>query len=589
MLVRAARLLDGALECAVVSFAWWTVLYHLALIAPVPASVVWWLWVAGTGVVVGARLRCPRGPEPTGGSGPNGVAMVVAAAMATLASVLVRPDLDDASYVVRSTWVAERGALRVGDVIFSDGRWAGLPEQTPYLPSFEGLLGMTARTLGVPAADVVYTWYVPVATFAAVWALWSLLRAWRVRAAAGALVLACLFLLYGGADHASWGNLHLGRIWQGKVTLLALVVPLVYAWVARYWDSRPGVGRATSLVLVGAAGVAAAGLSPAGIFVVPGAVAVAAAAGAFTGRVRRALVLLVVGSLYPLVGGVVMKIAGHTVDAIPGTTAISPWQRTLGTGVPMLVVVVAAVAALVSLLPGAARTRSRIGTLTPALAVLVGGLIALPPVTRALVSVMGTDAIVWRIVWVVPVPALVGMLAAPPLTRWRTLTPVVGLGAATALLLGGTPLWSAANRATITGPGSWKMAERDLSTARWIVADRSVGGRYLAREEVVAAVGAMTADLSPVGSRPGYIESYGHQPDAHASARLLLQSWVDGTDRPDGAAVQAALTLLDVRLVCADETIVEGLGQDWYVAWHGAADTCAIRRTGEVDGPDAGG
>jgi hypothetical protein len=569
-----ASLLDGVLECAVLAFAWWTLLDHLALLASLPATLTWWVWLVGSAALVAVRVLLQRRVGRLGAPGRgHGWAALVALGMAALSAVVVRPDLDDASYTVRSAWVASRGVLDGGDVIFSDGRWPGLPEQTPYLPSFENLLGATAGTTGLSAGALVYAVYVPLATAAAVWALWTLVREWRVRRPVAVLVLACVLLLWGATEHASWANLHLGRIWQGKVTLLAVLVPLTYAWCARYWASRRGASRASALVLVASAGVAAVGLSPAGIFVVPGVVVVASVVGLLTRRARRAALLVATGCAYPLLAGLVMATAGRTDDAIPASTAAGPWERTLGSGPVAWVVLAAGLAALVALYPPAARARSVVATATAAASVVVGLVLALPPVTDLLAVVMGTDAIVWRVVWVVPVPLLVGMLAAPTRRGPRPAATVVGLAAALTLVVGGQAVWSAQNGAVLAAPGTWKVHADDLVTARWVVA-HAPAGRYLAREGVVAAVGTTTADLAPVGSRPGYIEPYLELPEALAADRLLLQAWVDGARELTGTEAAEALATLDVRLVCGRPAMGDVLGDRWAAVWSGGPDTC---------------
>lgn len=570
-----ARLLDGALECAVASFALWTVLYHLALVVGLSPTALWWVWAAGSAGLVLARVRFGAWVPAVAPARGTGWVVALASAAAALASAVVRPDLDDASYMVRAAWVAARGRLGDRDVIFSDGRWHAMAEQNPYLPSIETLFGMTSHVTGISAGTVAYTLYVPVAAFAAVWALWLLLRAWRVRRPLLALLLACTFLLVGGDVHASWGNLHLARIWQGKVTLLAVLVPVAYAWAARYWESAAGARRWVALALVGLVGVAATGLSPAGIFVVPGVIVIAAVVGLFLRRVGASVALAVAGALYPLGAGLVVKLVGDQSDSVPSYTVVGPWERTLGTGTAAVVVLVAAIVAIVGLLvPRLARTEGRIGAVTAGASALAGMVIAIPAVSAAAVSVMGTDAIAWRIVWVVPVPALVGMLAAPTgrgRGLWSAATAVV---AAVVLVVGGLPIWSPQNGATVGAPGSWKMWDRDLTTARWVV-DQAPAGRYLARVEVVAAVGTLSADLAPVGSRPSYMYYYADDPEAQMAQRSLLQNWVDGvTPTPDPALVADAIGALDVSVVCGPGSMGAVLGAGWEVAYQNGMDTC---------------
>lgn len=564
--------LDAVVESAVASFALWTLLYHLALVAGLPARATFAGWVAVSVAVVVLRARyrwrlVPAGPH-------TGAAVVLGLVVATLSAVVVRPDLDDASYTVRGTWVAARGAFGTRDVIFSDGRWPALAEQTPYLPAVETLAGLLARATGMHAADLLYGVYVPVASFAAVWALWMLLRSWGARRPAAALLLALLFLLWGGATHGSWGNLHLLRIWQGKVTFLSVVVPLVYCWAARYWAAPTVRGRRTALALVGLAGVAGVGLTPAAIFVLPCVVLVAAVVGLVTHRVPAALRLVLVGAAYPLGAGAVVLLIGSTRDVVPGVD-VNPWVKTLGTGLPLAVAVLAAVVAVGGLvLPRLLRTSRDEGRLTAGASVLAGALIAVPALYSAAVDVMGTNAIAWRLVWLVPLPALVGLLACLPRGRVPVPAGAVPVAVAAALVLGGTPLWSPSNGAVLARPGDWKMYPEALATARWVVGSAPTGP-YLAREEVVAAVGTITAELRPVGSRPGYLAEYEDQPGAAGPDRLVLQRWANSAAGPaDLERVPEALAALEVRTVCLPPEAVPPPGAGWTEAFRGARDVC---------------
>nr|WP_277355722.1 DUF6077 domain-containing protein [Cellulomonas hominis] len=556
---------------AVLALAAWTVVYHVGSLADVPAATAWVAWAVVACALVALVPRLPRGPW-TGQSAWH--AGVLGAGAAFLASCLIRPDLDDASYLVRSAWIARTGVLHPGDVIFSGGAWPGLPEQTPYLPSFEALLGATSRVTSISAGALTYVVYVPLASFAAVWALGMLARTWRVRRIGLVVTLAAVVLLWGGGINASWGNLHLGRIWQGKVTLLAVLVPLTYALAAWCVTAR-GPVRRLALLVVAAAGIAGVGLSPSAVFVVPGVLAVSAVGAVLSGRGRAGVLAVLAGSAYPLAAGIVTAVAGRTGEAIPGSTPVNPWIRTLGSGVQAWVVLLAAVAVLIT---AASRRMSAarrvIGRWTAAAAAVSGAVLAAPPTTDLLVRVMGTDAIAWRMVWVVPVPLLVGMLAG--VGRVRVLGVVVAVATSVALVAGGLPLWSARNNATLAAPGSWKMAAGDLETARWLVGAAS-GGRYLAREQVVAAVGVLDPGSLPVGSRPGYVEAYRDVDGAMVDERLLLQNLADGVASPEPDEVGRALARLDVRLVCFPADRGGVLEAGWTAAYRGTTDTCWVR------------
>lgn len=570
--------LDGALEWFVAAFALWTVLYHLASATGWGALPTWVVWIVGAVAIAILRVRLRtvlrRGYPPAA----DVAAAVVALGFAVLSAVMVRPDLDDASYMVRARWVQGNDVLAPGDVIFSDNQWDALVGQSPYLASFEAMLGMLARSTGIPVGTLTYVLVVPVASAAAVWALWTLLRAWRVRRPLQALLLACVFLLWGGATHASWGNLGIGRIWQGKVVLLAVLVPLLLAWCARYWQAR-GTRRGAVLVLVVCGSVAGVGLTSAAVFVVPGLVVVGALLGLVTRRVLPAAVLVVAGAAYPLGAGVVTRLFGNmsTDSAVVASAGIGAWERTLGTGVPLWVVAVAAVAALSGLVPALARTEGVIGALTAAAAVLVGALIAVPAVWELMVRVMGTDAIAWRLAWVVPVPVLVGMLASPTRRgpRWTGLAG--GAVVAVLLVAQGVPLWSSTNGVVQVGAPAWKLPPQDLETARWVV-DHPPDGRYAAPLWVTTGVGVLSSELLPVGSRSDYLASYTDDPEARVPERLALQNWVDGVAVPaELALVPDALVSLDVALVCGPDGLAATALAGWTESYVGPTHTCWTR------------
>jgi hypothetical protein len=570
--------LDGALEAGVLAFAVWTVLYHLGLAVGARATVVLALWfpVAIAIVVLRARGRRAR---PVHGRAANVLAALVSLACAVLASLLVRPDLDDASYVVRSTWVAQRDDLGARDIVFSGGVWGPLVGQDPYLPSFEALLGVLARATGISPGSMVYLLWAPVGAAAAVWALWTLLRSWRTRVAPVALLLGVVVVLWGGAVHASWGNFHLGRIWQGKTVLVAVLVPAAYAWCAAYWRSTPGARRRGALALVTASGVAAVGLSPAGVFVLPEVAVVGAVVGLVARRPGRAVLLAAAGCAYPLLAGLVTRLVGNVGEAAATVGApVNPWVRTLGQGWPAAVVALAALAGLLGvLLPRWSGIGSPAGRATAAASVVTGALIGLPPVFDVLARVMGTDAIAWRALWVVPVPALVGTLAGwlPGTPRLR---PAVGALVAAALVVGGLPIWSSANHAELTRSPRWKFPPQDLVTARWLADHAPREGTYLARTNVVPATGVMTSELRPVGSRPDYLVHYADLPEAQVVARGALQQWVDGgPGTADPVALGALFDALDVRAVCAVGDRRSELGGAWREAARPGVDTCWLR------------
>jgi hypothetical protein len=553
-------LIDLVPLVAMTAFATWTVLYLVALAGLIPSAVAFWAWVALLPACVVLVVRTLRGaldalPATSAPWIPLGLGVLAAVA----ALVVVRPDLDDAFYVVRSAWIAAHGDVRVGDAIFSGGRWPGMANQTPYLQSVEALFGWLARVTGLSAGTVVYVLVPPIAAFVGVWALHVLFRAWRAARPVACLALAALFLVMGGAAHASWGNLNLARIWQGKVLFLPLLVPLVFALAAAFWSAESLKVRRSLLGALVVAGIAGVGLTPAATFVAPGVMVVCLAPGLVRRRWADAVRLFVAGAGPALVAGCVVVVAGPAREGPPPGATGNPWLKVLGTGVPAgVVVVAAAVSVLACVWPRRWVSSPPVGRWTCVAAVGAGLVICIPQAYELAARIMGTDAIAWRLTWLVPVPGLVGLLAGLP--RWSRFPtgPIAGVAAAGVLVWGGLPIWSEANGAHLARPPAWKIAPAELAAARWAAAQDS-GGPVLAPTTVSAALGVVDPDVRPVGSRLEYMVEYTDQPGAHMAERIMLQLLADGGVDPASLnAAPGALAELHVDIVCgpSDSTLV---------------------------------
>jgi hypothetical protein len=225
--------------------------------------------------------------------------------------------------------------------------------------------------------------------------------------------------------------------------------------------------------------------------------------------------------------------------------------KALGAGAPAVVSVVAALVAVLGwCVPRTWAACATVGRSTAAASVCAGVLLCIPGVYDLAIRVMGTDAIAWRLTWVVPVPILVGLLAGLP--RWSQVRAgaLVGGLAAVALVWGGLPVWSASNAAWGARPPAWKVYPADLGAARWVAAQQN-SGRVLAPAGVVAALGVVTADARPVGSRVDYMVNYSDLPGTRMPQRLLLQRLAEGgSDAADVAAAPAALSALRVWVAC---------------------------------------
>ena len=565
-LVAAGDVLDATLDIGVAGLAWWALLYA-AMYCGLWLNLALVIWFAGLAALAALRwrgrwypasVRIPSAWQTAG-------AMALTAGASLLASMVVRGDLDDASYVVRTTWVAEHGAPAFRDLIFSKGIWPATGGQEWYLPSIETLFGGLARVTRTVPGDVVYQYTVVFATGAAVWASWLLLRAWGARRPLLSLFVTLLFLVMGGFAHKSFGNLNLARIWQGKVMLVAIVIPYLYGVLAALssvrWKAGTRARAAGAGTLLGI-GCAAVALSSTGVFVIP----LIAGTGllpllARRGRRVDAVVFLAAATVGPFVGAVVTLLSPSGGGNIPGTSLHWLWADVLGVGLPareggLVALAVGVAAALVVLglaLPRWFATTERTAQYIALSSVVVGLLVSLPPIYPILTSLMGGDAVAWRLAWIVPVPILVGLVASQPAQRRGMPVVALTLLVVTCLVAGGLPLWSAKNQAHLAPPGAWKVrSPDDLAAAQWIVAMNPTGP-YLAPIYVTAPTGALTSRIHPVGTRLTYMTALEGVAAAHLKDRLLLQRIVD-KDIRDPSAIPDALTALKdlkVTVMCA--------------------------------------
>jgi Family of unknown function (DUF6077) len=478
------------------------------------------------------------------------VALAWAVGLAVLSLYLVRPDSDDTQYVRLTTWIADRGEFPLRDILFSDQVFEAV--FYPPLSSFEALVGTAGRIGGVSGASATYYLVPPLASALAVLALWRLLRTWRVRLVGLGLSTALVFLLMAAQEHRTLGNLFIGRIWQGKVVFLAVLVPLLFVLLHEYVE-RP---TRRQLVLVAAAGAAGVGLTSTGSFLVP----VLAAGGLAPFALRswqKAAVGFAAVAAYPLGALVVSAAVGGRRaggDLASDVVANDIARFVLGDG---LFAFIALCAALVAPL----LIRSLRGALMGAGTLLLVVLLFAPPVPSLIWEISGIGRVLWRVAWVVPFAALVGVVATavPATVRPRALRAVPALLLCAVLVAWGSPVWS---DTTVAGEPAWKRFETQIAEARRILAHAKPGDVILAPAQVSQTILVMSSDVTTVSPRPFYVLALDDVPGAHADKRLLLaaaiepeiggdiEGWLD--QPPSAAEVAEALEGVGVDIACAN-------------------------------------
>lgn len=511
----------------------WTPMLGLASVV---AAGIWLL----TGDTKRARPPAPREAPLTGSL----LAAGVASAAAVFSLFIVRPTPDDVYYVSRSVWTAQHGRIPVRDILFTNQVLKPITVE-PLISSIEVLDGALARVLGIPAAAFTYYITLPVFTFISVWAVWMLIRRWAPGRYALCFIVAMVYLAWTGGG-ASFGAFHIGTMWEGKAAFLSVMVPLLYFYLTDWAENRTG----RALVLVIASGVAAAGLSSAAVYVVPF-IAAAVAVPLLFKRMYKEASGAVLSAAYPLAAGLAVAAAG--VSHIPNTpfTAPTVWDWVMKASVVGAVGGVALWTA-----PWLAR-RGAPALITAGIAGMAGVLM-IPDVIPLIGRTLGVSPVLWRLLWAVPGPVLVGLLAAVPLPvaerfrATRRLLTLIPAGVLTAMLaVSGIPVWSHQNGATIASHPSWKVNAEWLELARMIVRSDHRNGEILSTWEVMQVIPLLTTRIRAVNARDAYLP---YLPTASAQfiadRRLLSALANNHYPLPSKAALRAALKRVGVGYAC---------------------------------------
>ena len=295
------------------------------------------------------------------------------------------------------------------------------------------------------------------------------------------------------------------------------MVPLLFALLCGYAEHP---ARRT-LVLLAAAGVAAVGLTTSAIFVVPVIACGCLAPLAFRAPKRAAAAFAAVTG-YPAFAGVVSLAIGarnpdinHDGEMVSGALA----RESIGAGAVALVIVAAALVG-----PALLRRRSA-GQMSAAVVLLVGVLLS-PGVPAILMRLTGVGEALWRLVWAVPIAALVGV-AATGLARSQW--PAVAICAA--LLAWGAHVGPPTGM-SITAAASWKRAPRDLADARAILAQAQAEDLVLAPQPTSQTLAVISASVTTVDPRDFYTWALGRDSWSAASRPAAPPRRSPGVRRP---------------------------------------------------------
>jgi hypothetical protein len=295
--------------------------------------------------------------------------------------------------------------------------------------------------------------------------------------------------------------------------------------------------------LLFASGVAAIGLTSSATFLMP-LIAVGAAVPLFVMRRNRLAVGSLLACVYPVVAGILVSVVYPSVSPVgTSVTGEQAIRNVYGPGWYGAIAWIGAFAAFWLIKSDRAR-----GVALGASGVLV--VLAAPHVFKIMDDVSGAHAVLYRTVWVVPVPVLVGLLASvplPPLLRW--LAPVPAAALVVAVLVEGVQPISPIRHTSLASNPTWRFPIAQINQARAIQDAYHGDGPVLARKPIMNAIAVLTTRIHAVDPFSAYVPLTDESAD-RKQARLMLSGWMSGAQHPTTDETQAALSKLDVGMVC---------------------------------------
>lgn len=269
---------------------------------------------------------------------------------------------------------------------------------------------------------------------------------------------------------------------------------------------------------------------------------------------------------YPVGAGIVVsRISGGEDFGEPLRTAASAFHGLFGQGGWGWI-------SALALLLGAWAVRRGAGQVVAAAAVVATVVVLVPAAPQLVDDLTGAGPIVWRLGWIPPLAALLGVLAAAPLgatdvlpERVRTVVERVPAGVRAALgwvaavavlacvVLVGRPVWAPDAPLQFADRPIWKWTQPDLRVAAAIAEGATGPGSVLAPREAMSALALTTTRVHAVDPRSFFLQALEEDPVAHEARRRLSYvmrpglTWVFRSFADD-------LRVAGVGTVCLDPT-----------------------------------
>ena len=506
-------------------------------------------------------------------------AWVIAAGMALVASVTLRPQSDDTNYLNLSTWIAERGTMPLRDTIYSDQVF----ETRPLGSAWESMWGVFAHITNISAPTLLYVIAVPILTAISIFALDRGMRSMHVRHTNFALAIVSLFLILDGANIFSFGVFHGPRIWQGKSFFVSAIIPLLIG-AGIVWARS---GRRNDLIRFLLIAIGAAGVTTTATMLVPMITLVIAVLVGYQRGVKDAgwtlfamLMPLYIGlafrgsqeddqALGDWASNVLAIAQPHTIvsnlSQLPDPNEFVRWMSR-----PPLHAALFALVMCWGFIGAESRNARRV---IAGLSVM-WAIVYLPPVLALIEQFTGVQAISWRFWWLLPIPMLVGAAASAiaaglirftTINRHRTVTMVLALATLLALIVvPGKPVWLSSlgqengQSARLMFPPGWKVFG-GYGEAKEILDVIALDGDIVAaRSNIEKSLAATTVRIHPVLPKINwYRSSAGPIANETFADRLQIRAFTSTQPDPqlpelDLIDLPNALNRVGVDVICLD-------------------------------------
>ncbi len=485
-----------------------------------------------------------------------GVAVVAIVAMvfAVVVTLVRSPSADDTYYLNRALHAATHGGpFPMDDTIYADQAYPSVASPNRFA-SYESLIGIIASVSHLDVRTVYYLLLPALFGALGVLCLWRLARSASARAPALATSMAVLFLLFDGAERG-WGDFSLRRLYQGKAVLLFVLVPWLWHHASTY--ARSASFGSLPWVVIG--GVAAVGVSSSGSLIAPLVVATAIVPAIFIAsreRRRSAVKLLVAGValVYPVAVALITVASTSGPVAADGDaesfareihTAADAWSLTVGEGGQVLVMTIVVLAGWVLIRD----VHLRVGLGLALFLVLV--LYSAPGL--AFLTSLSLSRVSWRFLWVLPLPAIVGLMVdavGGSTVGGRTAKATAAVVIVAALALTSPPLLGSRN--ADFAPPSWDVDPAALAAAEKLVDLAGDEGLVAGPIAVSRVVPTVSTSVFVASARESYTAYLGRAvgPTFGADHRRALTAALTG--RPvEARDVPRALDALPVEALCA--------------------------------------